>query len=51
MKFKTIFAALALTLTPMMVSASCSTSHQAMSCADGMVWDNETRGCTKQLSG
>ena len=50
MKLKTVFAALALTLAPMMVSAACSSSHQAMSCADGMIWDSETRSCTKQLS-
>ncbi|HEY9019902.1 MAG: hypothetical protein QUV10_04265 [Paracoccaceae bacterium] len=51
MKLKTAFAALVLTLAPMMVSAACSSSHQAMSCAEGMVWDSETRTCTQQLSG
>lgn len=50
MKFKTAFAALALTLAPMMVSAACPSSHQAMSCAEGMVWDTETRSCTKQAT-
>jgi len=50
MKLKTVFAALALSVAPMMVSAACSSFHQAMSCADGMIWDNETRSCTKQLS-
>jgi hypothetical protein len=50
MKLKTAFAALALTLAPMMVSAACSSSHQAMSCAEGMVWDSATSSCTKQVS-
>lgn len=50
MKLKTAFAALALTLAPMMVSAACSSSHQAMSCAEGMIWDSATNSCTKQVS-
>lgn len=50
MTLKTLFAALALTLAPMVASAMCSSTDQAMSCADGMIWDSETRSCTKQLS-
>ena len=50
MTLKTALAALALTLAPVMVSAACPSGHQAMSCAEGMVWDSETRSCTTQLN-
>lgn len=49
MTLKTAFAALMLSLAPMIASAACP-GHQAMSCADGMVWDHETGNCIKQVS-
>ena len=50
MKTKTILAALALTIAPSLALAmGCSgynhTSQQAMSCADGTVWDATTQTC------
>jgi hypothetical protein len=54
MTFKTILAALALTLTPGLAMAMCSDRHintTAMSCADGMVWDSESRTCTAPVTG
>lgn len=51
MKTKTALAALALITLPALASAMCSDkSHQAMSCAEGMVWDAATSSCTKQVS-
>lgn len=53
MKIKTTIAALALALIPAMGSAmGCSDrSHQAQSCAEGTVWDNDSRSCVKQVTG
>lgn len=53
MTFKTILAALALTLTPGLAMAMCSDRHvtTTMNCADGMVWDSETRTCTSPVTG
>ncbi|REC58847.1 adenylosuccinate lyase [Rhodosalinus sediminis] len=51
-KLKTLAAATALTLVPAMSMAMCAgKSHQAMSCADGMVWDSEQQACVKQVMG
>lgn len=51
MTIKTILAALALTVLPAVSYAACSgKSHQAMSCAEGSVWDADTRTCVKQVS-
>ena len=48
---KTTLAALALALMPALASAMCSDkSHQAMSCADGTVWDAASNSCVKQVS-
>ena len=54
MNFKTILAALALSLTPGLAMAMCSDRHintTAMNCADGMVWDSEARTCTAPVTG
>ena len=50
MALKTAFAALLLSLAPMLASAACPGGHQAMSCAEGMVWDSQTGDCIKQVS-
>jgi len=48
---KTALAILALASFPAFAQAMCSDkSHQAMSCAEGMVWDAQTGSCTKQVS-
>ncbi|MYM54193.1 carbohydrate-binding module family 14 protein [Thalassovita mangrovi] len=45
---KTILTAVILTAAPLAASAQCTKDHQqAMSCADGTVWDAETKSCTK----
>lgn len=45
---KTILTAVVLTAAPLAAVAECSSKHQqAMSCADGTVWDAETKSCTK----
>jgi hypothetical protein len=45
--FRTILAALALMSTPVVAMAECTRGHQqAMSCADGMVWDKDSKSCT-----
>lgn len=37
-----------LTLAPLTAFAECFGDHQqAMSCADGAVWDSETKSCIK----
>lgn len=49
--FKTTLAALALVLTPALASAMCSDkSHQAMSCAEGTVYDAASASCVKQVN-
>lgn len=50
MTIKTAFAAIALAVLPAFGYAACSTSHQAMSCADGTVWDAATQSCVQQVS-
>ena len=49
---KTLLAAAALSLVPAVSMAMCAgKSHQAMSCADGMVWDSEQQTCVEQVMG
>lgn len=48
---KTLLAAAALAIVPALGFAACSGSHQAMSCADGMVWDPERGSCVSQVTG
>jgi hypothetical protein len=51
MTLKTALAALALTILPAMSFAMCSgKSHQAASCAEGMVWDQASSTCVEQVS-
>lgn len=51
MTIKTILTALALTVLPAASFAMCSgKSHQAMSCAEGTVWDVESESCVKQVT-
>ena len=51
MLIKTAFTALALTVLPAISFAQCAgKSHQAMSCAEGTVWDSDTRTCVEQVS-
>ncbi|MGH1413027.1 MAG: chitin-binding domain-containing protein [Pelagimonas sp.] len=51
MTFKTLLVATTLTLMPVLGYAECSGSHiQAMSCADGMVYDSTSQSC-KTVSG
>jgi len=55
MKIKTALATVALALAPSFALAmGCSFEHQteqAMTCAEGMVWDAEAGACTEQLTG
>lgn len=45
---RTVLTAVILTAAPLAAAAECSSQHQqAMSCADGLVWDSETKRCTK----
>ena len=51
MTMKTILTAFTIALMPMSAFAMCSgKSHQAMSCAEGTVWDIESQSCVKQVS-
>ncbi len=54
MKIKTAIATLALALAPgFALAMGCSTDHQseqAMSCAEGMVWDTEAGACVEQVT-
>ena len=44
---RTVLAALVLATAPALAIAECSRGHQqAMSCADGMIWDKEAKSCT-----
>ncbi|WP_299929030.1 carbohydrate-binding module family 14 protein [uncultured Pelagimonas sp.] len=46
MTFKTVFSVLALTLTPVLASAECSSNHaQMMTCAEGTVYDATSQSC------
>lgn len=46
---KTLFVALALSAIPTLSFAMCEfgKQHASMSCAEGMVWDTETRTCVQ----
>lgn len=51
MTIKTLLTAGLLALAPVMSFAACSGhTEQAMSCADGMVWDAETSSCVEQTT-
>lgn len=46
MKIKTLLAALVLAAAPGLAGAACWSGHETvMSCADGQVYDSETRSC------
>jgi hypothetical protein len=47
MTIKTILAAAALTVTPMLAFAQCSSFHeqQVMTCAEGTVYDPDSNTC------
>ncbi len=47
MKIKTALAALVLALAPAIATAACFDDHsqQAMSCAEGTIWDEKTSAC------
>ena len=46
MKTKALLAAAVLAFAPIASFAACTgEQHQAMSCADGMVFDSETNSC------
>ncbi|TCS63776.1 adenylosuccinate lyase [Primorskyibacter sedentarius] len=52
MKLKTILAAAALTVVPALGAwAACSGHSEAMSCAQGTVYDSATGTCVKQVTG
>lgn len=51
MTFKTALVAIALATLPAIASAECSWSHQqAQSCAQGTVWDADSRTCVEQVN-
>lgn len=51
MKIKTTLAALALITVPALASAMCAgKTHQAMSCAEGTVWDADSQACVAQIN-
>ena len=37
-------------LAPSVALAMCSDKTHAMSCTEGMVWDEASKSCTKQVS-
>ena len=46
--FRTFLTTLVLIAAPLAAVAECSSRHQqAMSCVQGMVWDDETKSCIK----
>lgn len=48
---KTLLAAAALAALPALSFAACSSTHQAMSCSDGTVWDAASQTCVAQVTG
>lgn len=52
MKVQTFLTAAALTLaSALSAQAACSGhSDQAMSCAEGMIWDTDSRSCVPQTT-
>ena len=45
MKIATLIATIALALSPGLAAAMCSGHPVKMTCADGQVFDDETRSC------
>jgi hypothetical protein len=52
MKLKTLLAALALTITPVLASAQCMGKQEqvTMSCVEGSQWDPATQTCVPTVS-
>jgi hypothetical protein len=52
MTLKTVFAALALSLAPLVATAECYGNHTqaTMSCSEGMQWDSEQRVCVPKAT-
>ncbi len=52
MKLKTLLAALALTVSPVIATAACFDSHAdaTMSCAEGSQWDAEAKTCVPKTT-
>ena len=51
MTFKTLAAALALTLAPVLgLAQGCDHGRQVMSCADGMIYDSTTGTCVQSVN-
>ncbi|MDJ0630300.1 MAG: chitin-binding domain-containing protein [Rhodobacter sp.] len=53
MKIKTAIFATILAVAPTLTFAACNWQHstqEAMSCAEGMVWDAETETCVEQVT-
>lgn len=48
---RTMVCAVMLSVLPALSFASCSDGHQAMSCAQGTVWDAATQTCVEQVTG
>lgn len=47
---KTLLTAAVLVATPFVAAAQCSHSQQAMTCADGFVYDAETGTCVSSAT-
>ena len=50
MKTVLLTALLTAALPAVAFADGCSSKTHAMSCADGMTWDQATKSCTKQIS-
>lgn len=50
MKIALLTALLTATLPAVAFANGCSSKTHAMSCAEGMTWDEATKTCTKQIS-
>jgi len=48
---KSMVCAAFLAAFPVIGYATCNDGHQAMSCAQGTVWDAATQSCVEQVSG
>lgn len=54
MTLRTVIFATILAVTPTLTFAGCIFDHaaqEAKSCAEGTVWDAETKTCTEQVTG
>ncbi|MCE8001018.1 MAG: adenylosuccinate lyase [Rhodobiaceae bacterium] len=52
MKIKTLFVVFGLLVLPASGYAMCSGhDHQALSCAEGTVWNADTQTCVAQVTG